>query len=160
MAGNRATLEAIHEVLMAEDGTIPAESVEQVLELFRDVAEPEFTCRMVGPDVHFAAEEKGPEGFLKAWGDWTSPFEAFRIEVERIIDAGDVVVDFVRQTAVTKRGGVPVVSLGAGVWSFREGRLAKVEFHLDRAEALRAAGLDPALAREGDQADSRPSSQA
>jgi ketosteroid isomerase-like protein len=147
MAGNAATLRAIHEVLMAEDGTIPAQSPEQVLEILRDVAEPEFECRMIGPDVSFQREASGPEGFLSAWADWTSPFEDFRIEVEGIFDAGDQVVDFVRQTARTKRGGVPIETRGAGVWTFREGRLASVEFHLDRERALRSAGLDPDLAR-------------
>jgi ketosteroid isomerase-like protein len=158
MPGNRATLEAIHEVLIGADGSIPAQSLEQVLDLFREVAEPEFVCRMVGPDLSFVGEEKGAEGFLKAWADWTSPFEEFRIEVERVIDAGSHMIDFVRQTAVTKRGGVPVQTLGAGVWTFREGRLSRVEFHLDRDAALRSAGLDPQLA-EGDQPDS-PSTQA
>jgi ketosteroid isomerase-like protein len=153
-------LQAIHEVLMGDDGSIPAESLEQVLELFRNVAEPDFVCRMVGPDLSFVGEEKGAEGFLKAWADWTSPFEEFRIEVERVIEAGDHMIDFVRQTAVTKRGGVPVETLGAGVWMFREGRLSKVEFHLDREAALRSAGLDPALAGEEPQSDSPPSSQA
>jgi ketosteroid isomerase-like protein len=153
MGGNRATLEAIHEVLIGPDGLIPAESAEQVLEVLREIAEPDFICRMVGPDVSFVAEQSGPEGFIAAWGEWTSPFEEYRIEVERTIDAGDNLVDFVRQTAVTTRGGVPVETRGAGVWTFRDGRLAKAEFHLDRERALEAAGLDPAIARERAQPD-------
>jgi hypothetical protein len=70
------------------------------------------------------------------------------------------VIDFVRQTAITARGGVPVETLGAGVWRFREGRLAQVEFHLDREEALRSAGLDPALASGADQPDAGSSRNA
>lgn len=153
MAGNRATLEAIHQALIGPDGLIPAESVENIVEVLREVSEPDFICRMVGPDGQFVAEATGPEGFLSSWGDWTSPFEEFRIEVERTIEAGDQLVDFVRQTAVTTRGGVPVETLGAGVWSFRDGRLAKAEFHLDREAALRSAGLDPALAGGAGQPD-------
>ena len=160
MGGNRATLDAIHEVLIGTGGLIPAESPEQVLEVLREVSEPDFVCRMVGPDGQFVAEERGPEGFLAAWGDWISPFEEFRIEVERTIDAGEHLVDLVRQTALTTRGGVPVETTGAGVWTFREGRLARAEFHLDRAEALRAAGLDPGLADDPDQPDPGPSRNA
>lgn len=143
MAGNVATLRVIHEVLIGEDGTIPAESPEQVLQTLRELAEPEFECRMIGPDGQFQIEVKGPEGFLSAWGDWTSPFEDFRIEVEDVFEAGEAVVDFVRQTARIRRGGVPIETRGAGVWTFRNGRLAKVEFHLDREAALRSAGVEP-----------------
>ena len=160
MDGNRATLDAIHEVLIGPDSLIPAESLEQVLEVLREVAEPDFVCRMIGPDGQFVGEDTGPEGVLAAWGDWTSPFEEFRIVVERTIDAGEHLVDLVRQTGLTTRGGVPIETKGAAVWTFREGRLARAEFHLDRAEALRAAGLDPGLADGPDQPDPDPSRNA
>jgi ketosteroid isomerase-like protein len=145
MAGNLATLEAIHEVLIGEGGAIATGSPEQVLDVFREVADPEFECRMVGPDLAFQGAEAGPEGFLRAWAEWLSPFEDYRIEVEKTIEAGDVLVDLVHQTARTKRGGVPVETRGAAVWRFRDGRLAGVEFHLDRSVALRSAGLDPGM---------------
>jgi ketosteroid isomerase-like protein len=143
MAGNLATLKAIHGVLMDEEGAIATGSPEQVLEVFREVAEPEFTCRMVGPDLAFQGTEAGPEGFLRAWAEWLSPFEDYRIEVEETVEAGDVLIDLVHQTARTKRGGVPVETRGAAVWRFHGGRLAGVEFHLDREAAFRSAGLDP-----------------
>jgi ketosteroid isomerase-like protein len=143
MAGNLATLKAIHEVLIGEDGAIATGSPEQVLGVFREVAEPEFECRMVGPDLAFQGAEAGPEGFLRAWAEWLSPFEDYRIEVEETIDAGEVLVDLVHQTARTKRGGVPVETRGAAVWRFRGGRLTGVEFHLDRETAFRSAGLPP-----------------
>jgi hypothetical protein len=40
VAGNLTTLEAIHEVLIGDDGLIPADSLEQVLGVLSEVAEP------------------------------------------------------------------------------------------------------------------------
>ncbi len=43
----------------------------------------------------------------------------------------------------TKTGGVEVEAPGAAVWTVVDGRVRRVEFHLDREAALRSAGLDP-----------------
>jgi ketosteroid isomerase-like protein len=145
MGGNVDKVRAIHEVLMGPKGAIrdAPEEVALIAEVLRQVAEPQFECAMIGPDESFQNVERGTEGFFSAWTDWLSPFEEFRIEVERTIDAGEDVVDLVRQVARTVRGGVPVETEGAAVWRFRSGRLQRVEFHLDRAAALRIAGLEP-----------------
>jgi hypothetical protein len=39
---------------------------------------------------------------------------------------------------------VEIETAGAAVWHVRGGRLHRVEFHLDREAALRAAGLEDA----------------
>jgi ketosteroid isomerase-like protein len=136
---------ATHAVLMAEDGTIrigDPTTEERIVAHFREVAEPEFECVMVGPDQSFRNVTRGAEGFLHAFADWFSPFDEFRIVVEETFDAGDdQVVDLVHQTGKTTRGGVEVETEGAAVWSFRGRALHRVEFHLDREAALRSAGL-------------------
>jgi ketosteroid isomerase-like protein len=35
-----------------------------------------------------------------------------------------------------------VENTSASVWTVREGKIARVEFYIDRAEALKAAGLE------------------
>ena len=60
-----------------------------------------------------------------------------------MIDAGERVVSLVRQVGKTKTGGVDVEASAAAVWTVRDGKLKRVEFHLDREAALRAAGLSP-----------------
>jgi ketosteroid isomerase-like protein len=107
-----------------------------------ELAEPDFQVVMVGPGyTSVAREARGFDGFREAWGDWTSPFATFRIEVEEMLDAGDKVVSLVRQEATTKTGGVPIEAEAAAVWTIANGRLHRVEFHIERESAMRSAGL-------------------
>ncbi len=106
------------------------------------LAEPEFAVVMVGPEyLGQAPERTGADGFREAWADWTSPFESYRIDIERVIDAGDRVVSLVAMHGKTRTGGVDVHAPGAAVWTVADGKVRRVEFHLDREVALRAAGL-------------------
>ncbi len=108
------------------------------------LAEPDFDVIMVGPGyAPGTLDHEGFDGFVAAWRDWTGAFERFRIEVDELIDAGDNVVSLVRQIGVPRGTDAEVESQGAAVWMIRDGRLRRVEFHLDRDAALRAAGIDP-----------------
>jgi ketosteroid isomerase-like protein len=144
VARNLETVKGIHDVLLGEAGLIGGEddAAERIVDHFREVAEPDFECVMVAPDQAFRTTMQGAEGFLSSWADWLSPFHDFKIVVEGLQEVDpDTVMDFVRLTARTDRGGVPVETKGAGVWRFRHGRLHRVEFHLDREVARRSAGL-------------------
>jgi ketosteroid isomerase-like protein len=113
-------------------------------ETFGQYAHPDFEVSMIGPDyLPNTREARGTEGFGELWGDWTSAFATFRIEVEDVIDAGDAVVSLVRQIGTTKTGGAEIETPAAAVWTVRDGLLRRVEFHLHRDAAFRAAGLDP-----------------
>jgi hypothetical protein len=69
-------------------------------ETFGQYAHPDFEVSMIGPDyLPNTREARGTEGFGELWGDWTSAFATFRIEVEDVIDAGDAVVSLVRRSA-------------------------------------------------------------
>ena len=140
-------VEQIQDVLMMGDvvaGLEDDEATQRVEEVFAALVEPDFEVVMIAPAyVNRVIEGSGLEGFRAAWLEWTSPFESYRIDLERMIDAGDRVVSLVRMVGRTKTGGVEVEAPGAGVWTVVEGRLHRVEFHLDREAALRSAGLDP-----------------
>ena len=43
--------------------------------------------------------------------------------------------------ATGERSGIDVSSDWFGLWTFRDGRIARLRFFYDRAEALEAAGL-------------------
>jgi ketosteroid isomerase-like protein len=105
-------------------------------------ADPEFETVMVGPEyLPDQLAYRGLQGYVDAWRDWLAPYETYRAELEEWLDAGDDVVLFVRQVAQTTDGGVPIETESAVVFTFRERKLVRMEFHLDRARALKAAGL-------------------
>jgi ketosteroid isomerase-like protein len=121
-----------------------ATTEQAVRQVFGELAEADFQVVMRGPAYLPAAfEGKGVDGFRGAWSEWTSAFESYRIDVERVIDAGDLVVSLVTMAGRTRTGGVEIEAPGAAVWTVVDGRLRRVEFHLDRDEALRTAGLEP-----------------
>jgi ketosteroid isomerase-like protein len=107
-----------------------------------DVAWPDFTISMVAPGG-WSAERVGTAGYADSWNDWLAPFASFRVEFEDVLEGPDGVVQFVRQIGLLAGSQAPLENAGAAVFKFREGRIARIEFHLDRGDALRSAGLDP-----------------
>ncbi|HEX3262062.1 MAG TPA: nuclear transport factor 2 family protein [Solirubrobacterales bacterium] len=140
-------VEEIQTALTAQDvvsALDDAQADARARRMFMELAEPDFEVVMVGPDyVSTQLEFNGLDGFRDAWRDWTSPFEAYRIEVEETIDGGDRVVSLVAMTGTTRTGGAEIKAPGAAVWTVVDGRVRRVEFHINRATALRAAGLGP-----------------
>jgi hypothetical protein len=107
-----------------------------------DVAWPDFTIAMVAPGG-WSAEREGVAGYSQSWNDWLAPFESFRVEFEEILEGPRGVVQFVRQIGVPRGGQAAIENAGAAVFGFRDGLIERIEFHLDRDDALRAAGLEP-----------------
>jgi ketosteroid isomerase-like protein len=85
---------------------------------------------------------RGRNQWLRAISDWIETVDDWRIEVEEVIDA---VVDRVVATAhVHARGrgsGVPLDQHLSSVVTVRDGKVMRIDDYLDRAEALKAAGL-------------------
>jgi ketosteroid isomerase-like protein len=101
------------------------------------LASEDFTCGMIAMDV--AQEFEGPEGVKAAWSDWIEAYSELRFRVGEITDVGENVLMLADQIALTRHGGVEVEQPSAAVWMFRDGRLFRVEFHLDRRRAERVA---------------------
>jgi len=133
---------SMDDVVSAINDDRASAELEATLERF---ATPDVEIVMVASPTAGGAtlEARGREGWRQLWEDWTEPFETFRIEVEETIDAGDQVVSLVRITGRTKTGGVEVQDNSGAVWTVGDGKLKRVEFHLDPDEAQRAAGLEP-----------------
>ena len=116
--------------------------VEAMAATLEPVIDPEFEVLRIGPEyMGEGAVYRGLGGFLAFWTDWLEPWESFSIETERFVDGGDKVVQLARQTGWTQGEGVRVESQGAAVMAFRDGVLTRIEFHLDRDRAMKAAGL-------------------
>jgi ketosteroid isomerase-like protein len=90
-----------------------------------------------GPPTEF----HGADGFLEGWRDWLAPWASYTVEVEELIDAGDRVLAHARLTGETKRDHVRMEHPAAAVIEVRDGKISRIEFHLDRDEAAVAAGL-------------------
>jgi ketosteroid isomerase-like protein len=118
-----------------------AASIERLTSAIERVAAPDLETAMIGPYPTFRAEYRGVSGLVEGWSDWLSPYESFRMEVEDLIESGDVLVTCVRQFGTPTGGGPEVEAESAAVWWLRDNRLVRVEFHLDRLAAMRAAGL-------------------
>jgi ketosteroid isomerase-like protein len=83
----------------------------------------------------------GLEGFREAWLDWLEPWATYRSIIEELIDAGDRVVNLVRDYGRRKGMDEEVELVGAAIWTIRDGKVARYDAYVDRADALKAAGL-------------------
>src|SRR5947209_4132180 len=82
---------------------------------------------------------KGADEFLAGWG---SAWDDWRVDVEAMHDAGDKVVTILRQGGRSKASGMRAEMSFAMVWSFRDGKEARMEMYSDPREALKAVGLE------------------
>jgi ketosteroid isomerase-like protein len=121
------------------------ETIAQVREALAELAYPDLECVLVAPDYAGAGGRlsyQGADGFIDAWREWSEPFASYGVELEEFTEGSDGrVLTLGRQHATTRTGGVEVTEPAAAVWTLRDGKLARVEFHLDPEAARRAAGL-------------------
>jgi len=125
------------------------EIVRRVIEAFnrrdfdvalRDVA-PDATVDMSrsrGPD---AGVYVGHHAVRRFWTDMTETFERHTMVPDEFIPHGEHVV-VPGPTRMTGRGGIEVEATGAFVVTLRDGRVVRLTLYQDRAEALKAVGLE------------------
>jgi ketosteroid isomerase-like protein len=112
------------------------------LEQLQELAWPDFDCVMVGSIPAARTEWTGLDGVVAAWTDWVQAFDTHRTEIEEMRSVGnDCAVVFLRQLARPKGATAEVENMGAFVLWTRGGKLSRIEFHIDRAVAIRAAGI-------------------
>jgi hypothetical protein len=124
-----------------------------VAALMRDDARSSALLKAVTPLLHptfevdgtllpSGATYAGPQG-LREWAlEWYGPFVSYRVEQGEAVDLGERV--FVPYDCFGRiEGSVAEVKIiHAGVFTFREGKIARAEIYLNRAEALKAVGLE------------------
>jgi len=76
--------------------------------------------------------------FVEAWEEG---FASERMEAKEMVDAGDRVVAMVHHRGRGKSSGVEIDQTFAMVWTFRAGRVLRMEMYPTREEALEAVGL-------------------
>ena len=101
----------------------------------------DFECDFIRDDVG-RVSYSGMDGLRAAWLDWLSPWESYHAAVENVVEANEGrVVALNRDRARLKDAKGEAYFEGATVWTVRDGKVARIEFYWNRAEALVAAGL-------------------
>jgi ketosteroid isomerase-like protein len=105
--------------------------------------DPSFECAFIANEASgfTTLAFHGADGLVAGWREWLSPWESYRIDAEEFIDAGDGVVVLARVHARTRRGGVEMEHAPGAVWTVEDGRIRRIEFYLERSQALAAAGV-------------------
>jgi ketosteroid isomerase-like protein len=85
---------------------------------------------------------EGRDQIIGVFDRWEEEWSDIYWEIDEIIDAGDdKVVTFHRAFATGRASGVQTVRELSGVLEIRDGLVVRQHIYLDRAEALRDAGL-------------------
>jgi ketosteroid isomerase-like protein len=85
----------------------------------------------------------GMEVSLRRWlGTW----ESYRVEIEKLVDAGENVLIVYWEHGRGKGSQVPVRQHAYDVWTLRDGKVVRIKHFLDREKAM----LDAGVADHGD----------
>ena len=74
--------------------------------------------------------------------EWRATWDRYDSRAEQIVEAGDRVLVFWSQNMVGAGAGVPVQLDSTQVCDVRDGRVVRIDNYTDRAEALKAVGLE------------------
>jgi ketosteroid isomerase-like protein len=85
---------------------------------------------------------RGREGIARGWREWLREFDDVRVTARELVQARpQTVLAWVTVTGRGRGSGAPTSQPGANVWTFRDGRAARVELFFDVVAAERSAGL-------------------
>jgi ketosteroid isomerase-like protein len=104
-----------------------------------DWADPEIAYEIPEPsgNVH-----RGIEAMERAWLNWASEWEDLKIRLTDIRDLGDEVLTVHTFHGKGRASGVPVDELpGAGIFSFRDGKVVRYRGYTNVDDALADAGV-------------------
>ncbi|HEX8741959.1 MAG TPA: nuclear transport factor 2 family protein [Thermoleophilaceae bacterium] len=93
------------------------------------------------PDAVEPGSRGGVEGFNNAIASIFEGWEESRFEPERVVESGDDVVALGELRVRGRSVGVEVRREHGQIWTFRDGRVARMRWFGSHAETLAAAGL-------------------
>jgi ketosteroid isomerase-like protein len=120
-----------------------------LLETFRNGDEATLR-RSLHPDVEVRDPERtgpsplrGRDEFVAFVREWVGMWDRYELDLEAaVVAGGGKVVALVRYRGMARASGIPLDQRGAQVLELRDGLLTHLRPYTDRAEALRAAGLE------------------
>jgi ketosteroid isomerase-like protein len=93
------------------------------------------------PNAPGAQTFRGPEGARAALAGWFEVWEWMKVEIEEIIDLGDRLLVTSHQRAKARESGIEVEIRSFNVYTYRDGKIVRLELFTEREPALEAAGL-------------------
>jgi ketosteroid isomerase-like protein len=94
-----------------------------------------------GEEFPEAGSYQGLDGFADYMHTFLDAWEKVTIEAEELVDAGDSVVAAVLQVGIGKGSGASTELGYFQVWTFRDGKVIRLEVIRDRDAAFEAAGI-------------------
>jgi ketosteroid isomerase-like protein len=95
-----------------------------------------------GPEFPESGSYQGLEGFASYMQTFLDAWERVTVEAVELTDAGDSVVAEVHQRGIGKGSGASTDLRYFQVWSFRAGKVIRLEVIRDRDSAFEAAGAE------------------
>jgi ketosteroid isomerase-like protein len=95
------------------------------------------------PTAPGASVYRGAEGVLSAIDGWFEIWEWMRVEIVELVDAGDDVLVILDQRAKGKGSEVEVEIRSFNVYTFRDGKVIRIQLFTEPEPANEAAGLTP-----------------
>ncbi len=129
-------------------------NVEVVRTVFKawDERDPESALALIHPDVEVdmtgakasrldIGSDRGHAGLARVISAFTSAWEGLRWEPEVFIDAGDIVIVWLRAFARGRESGVPVDTRFVSVYTLRDGLVVSWRGYDTLAAAAESAGV-------------------
>jgi ketosteroid isomerase-like protein len=107
-----------------------------------DIYDPDFEIDASRVDMPGFGVFHGLEGMRELWRAWIEAWERYSWMQSNWSEVGDHVIADVRIRATGKSSGADVVWDHCQVWTFRDGTVVRWLLANDRAEALKAVGLE------------------
>jgi ketosteroid isomerase-like protein len=85
----------------------------------------------------------GHDGVRAAMTKWFETWEWMKVEILEILEADDRVLVTAHQRAMGRGSRIEVEIKSFNVYTFRDGKVVRIELYTERAAALEAAGLAP-----------------
>jgi ketosteroid isomerase-like protein len=133
---------------------LPSENVATVRRYIEEFNRRDFDCLVADadpdvelsewPDAPGAQTYRGPDGVRQALDQWFDTWEWMRLEIEDIVEIdGDRVLFTLHQRVKGRGSGIEIEIKAFNVYSFRDGKVTRIQLFTEREPALEAAGVSP-----------------
>jgi hypothetical protein len=85
----------------------------------------------------------GPEGVRTGLDSWFETWEWMQVDIQELREVGDRVLFTLHQRAKGRGSGIEIEITSWNVYSFRDGKVSRMQLFTSREPALEAAGLAP-----------------